>query len=181
MIKIMGNQIELLASLGKRLRLLREDRELTQTGIAAMLSSYGVDITPSHLSLVEKNKRNPSVELLVGLAKLLETSTDYLLMMTDDPSPTGSAGNGSIAPMYISEEADDIARIMDSLPPETRRMILAAVRAWLQHERQRVADEWSSLLSVVEQSVGREKRREIESALLRSGTLPAVLTRADNF
>ena len=60
MIKIMGNQIELLASLGKRLRLLREDRELTQTGIAAMLSSYGVDITPSHLSLVEKNKRNPS-------------------------------------------------------------------------------------------------------------------------
>ena len=30
MIKIMGNQIELLASLGKRLRLLREDAYITK-------------------------------------------------------------------------------------------------------------------------------------------------------
>lgn len=165
-------QDEMLRSFGRRFQLLRQDKDLSQTAIAAMLQGYGITITPSHLSLVEKNKRNVSVDLLVALARLLETSTDYLLVLTDDPSPPDKS---DVVP-YLSREADDMAQLMDSLPPETRRMLLSAAHAWVQHERQRIADEWVSLLSAVERSVGRDKRREIEAALMRDGAIPAMLT-----
>lgn len=137
-----------------------------------MLRGYGINITPSHLSLVEKNKRNVSVDLLVALARLLETSTDYLLVMTDDPTPPDKR---DIVP-YLSREADDMAQLMDSLPAETRRMLLAAAHAWVQHERQRISDEYVALLSAIERSVGREKRREIEATLVRDGAIPSMLT-----
>ena len=60
MIGIMSKQQdEMLRSFGRRLRqLLRQEKDLSQTAIAAMLEGYGIKITPSHLSLVEKNKRN---------------------------------------------------------------------------------------------------------------------------
>lgn len=172
MLVVMRQQDEMLRSFGRRFQLLRQDKDLSQTAIAAMLHSYGIDITPSHLSLVEKNKRNVSIDLLVALARLLETSTDYLLVLTDDPTP---ADKKEIVP-YLSREADDMAQLMDSLPPETRRMLLAAAHAWVQHERQRISDEWVSLLSAIERSVGRDKRREIEAALMRDGAIPAMLT-----
>lgn len=165
-------QDEMLRSFGRRFQLLRQDKDLSQTAIAAMLQGYGITITPSHLSLVEKNKRNVSVDLLVALARLLETSTDYLLVLTDDPSPPDKS---DVVP-YLSREADDMAQLMDSLPPETRRMLLSAAHAWVAHERQRIADEWVSLLSAIERSVGRDKRREIEAALMRDGAIPAMLT-----
>ena len=176
MIAVMGKQDEMLRSFGRRFQLLRQEKDLSQTAIAAMLQSYGVNITASHLSLVEKNKRNVSIDLLVALARLLETSTDYLLVLTDDPTP---ADKKDVVP-YISREADDMALLIDSLPPETRRMLLAAAHAWVQHERQRISDEWVSLLSAIERSVGRDKRREIEAALLRDGAIPAMLTLGTN-
>jgi len=164
-------QEDMLRSFGRRFQLLRQEKDLSQTAIAAMLKGYGIDITPSHLSLVEKNKRNVSVDLLVALAQLLETSTDYLLVLTDDPTPPDRA---EVVP-YISREADDMAQLMDSLPPETRRTLLAAAHVWVQHERQRVSDELSSLLSAVERLCGREKRHEIEATLRREGVIPAML------
>lgn len=176
MIAVMGKQDEMLRSFGRRFQLLRQEKDLSQTAIAAMLQSYGVNITASHLSLVEKNKRNVSIDLLVALARLLETSTDYLLVLTDDPTP---ADKKDVVP-YISREADDMALLIDSLPPETRRMLLAAAHAWVQHERQRISDEWVSLLSAIERSVGRDKRREIEAALLRDGAIPAMLALGTN-
>ena len=176
MIASMSKQDDMLKSFGRRFQLLRQEKDLSQTAIAAMLQSYGITITPSHLSLVEKNKRNVSVDLLVALARLLETSTDYLLVLTDDPSPPDKV---DIVP-YLSREADDMAQFMDSLPPETRRVLLAAAHAWVQHERQRISDEWVSLLAAIEKSVGREKRREIEAALLRDGAIPAMLTIGTN-
>ena len=102
MLVVMNKQDEMLRSFGRRFQLLRQEKDLSQTAIAAMLQGYGISITPSHLSLVEKNKRNVSVDLLVALARLLETSTDYLLVLTDDPTPPGKA---DIVP-YLSREAD---------------------------------------------------------------------------
>ena len=81
MLVVMKQQDEMLRSFGRRFQLLRQDKDLSQTAIAAMLQGYGISITASHLSLVEKNKRNVSVDLLVALARLLETSTDYLLVL----------------------------------------------------------------------------------------------------
>lgn len=46
-------QDEMLRSFGRRFQLLRQEKDLSQTAIAAMLEGYGIKITPSHLSLVE--------------------------------------------------------------------------------------------------------------------------------
>ena len=88
MIASMSKQDDMLKSFGRRFQLLRQEKDLSQTAIAAMLQSYGVNITASHLSLVKKNKRNVSIDLLVALARLLETSTDYLLVLMRTPQRT---------------------------------------------------------------------------------------------
>ena len=87
-VRMSKQQDDMLKSFGRRFQLLRQEKDLSQTAIAAMLQGYGITITPSHLSLVEKNKRNVSVDLLVALARLLETSTDYLLVLTRTAQPT---------------------------------------------------------------------------------------------
>ena len=79
------SQMDVLNTTGKRLRVLRRDLELTQTELARQLGKAGVKINPSYISLLEGSDRPPSGEVLAGLAKVLHTTTDYLLLLTDDP------------------------------------------------------------------------------------------------
>lgn len=65
-----------------RLRLLRDMRRLTQREVAEQLG-----IAPSTLGMYEAGKREPDNDLLVAIAAIYETSTDYLLGLTDDPAP----------------------------------------------------------------------------------------------
>ena len=51
MIKIMGNQIELLASLGKRLRLLREDAYITKRKTTTTGQCAGIFLPLKRLSV----------------------------------------------------------------------------------------------------------------------------------
>lgn len=110
------SESKLLNTMGKRVRVLRDEKDWSQTGMASMLESYGVNVTPSHLSLVEKGKRNVSVELLVALAKLLDTTADYLLVLSDEPHPVSEP----IGPEY-SSLAQRAARAIDDLPSDEAR------------------------------------------------------------
>jgi len=110
------SESKLLNTMGKRVRVLRDENGWSQTGMASMLESYGVDVTPSHLSLVEKGKRNVSVDLLVALAKLLETTADYLLMLSDEPHPVSEPIRPDFSPV-----AKSVARAMDDLPSDEAR------------------------------------------------------------
>jgi transcriptional regulator with XRE-family HTH domain len=60
--------------LGERIKARREELGLTQLQIARVL-----DITPQHISVIEKNKRAPSLDLLAKLAQELGVNTDYLI------------------------------------------------------------------------------------------------------
>ena len=64
----------------KRLRDMREDFDLTQRDIAAKLG-----IAQSQYFLYKKGYRNISTDLLVKLAEIYDTSTDYLLGRTNNP------------------------------------------------------------------------------------------------
>ena len=64
----------------KRLRDMREDFDLTQRDIAAKLG-----IAQSQFFLYEKGYRNIPTDLLVKLAEIYDTSTDYLLGRTNNP------------------------------------------------------------------------------------------------
>jgi transcriptional regulator with XRE-family HTH domain len=60
--------------LGERIKEKREELGLTQLQVAQSLG-----VTPQHISVIEKNKRAPSLDLLAKLAHELGATTDYLI------------------------------------------------------------------------------------------------------
>ena len=65
-----------------RIRDLREDRDLTQKEIAEYLH-----VKQNTYSQYESGQRQLPVEFLIALAKYYDTSTDYLLGLTDETKP----------------------------------------------------------------------------------------------
>ena len=66
----------------KRIRDLREDRDITQRKMAEYLQ-----IHQTTYSDYELGNLNIPVEVLIKLAKFYETSVDYLLGLTDNDIP----------------------------------------------------------------------------------------------
>lgn len=71
---------------GERLRSLREDLGLSQTEVARAASRLHPGVNQGHISKVELNQKAFSVEALGAIASVLQTSADYLLGLTDDPT-----------------------------------------------------------------------------------------------
>ena len=65
----------------KRLRDMREDHDLTQREVAAILG-----ITQPQYFRYEQGYRDLPTDLLIRLADLYSTSVDYLLERTNSPS-----------------------------------------------------------------------------------------------
>ena len=66
----------------ERIRNLREDHDLKQEDIARLLHC-----TQACYSNYETGKRDIPTEVLIQLAVLYHTSTDYILGLTDDSAP----------------------------------------------------------------------------------------------
>ena len=66
----------------QRIRDLREDRDLLQKDVAAYLKC-----TQVCYSNYETGKRDIPTEVLIQLAHLYHTSTDYILGLTDNSAP----------------------------------------------------------------------------------------------
>ena len=66
----------------QRLRDLREDHDLTQAAVSRHLGMK----QPQYFRYEQGYRDIPS-DILIQLADLYETSTDYILGRTDDPSP----------------------------------------------------------------------------------------------
>ena len=65
-----------------RIREIREDKDLTQSDVAKILN-----ISQVAYSFYEIGKRQIPIDLLIKLAKYYNTSTDYLLELTDERKP----------------------------------------------------------------------------------------------
>ena len=65
-----------------RLREIREDNSLTQSDIAKILN-----VSQVAYSFYEIGKRQLPIDLLIKLAEYYNTSTDYLLELTDIREP----------------------------------------------------------------------------------------------
>ena len=66
----------------RRIRELREDHDLTQRQVAQYLKMP----QPQYFRY-EQGYRDIPTDLLIALALLYNTSTDYILGLTDDPAP----------------------------------------------------------------------------------------------
>jgi len=73
-------------SIGARIRYLRETKGWTQERLA-----HEADVSKSFISEVEKNRRNPSAEKLLGIATVLGASLDFIIkgegMTPEGPPP----------------------------------------------------------------------------------------------
>ncbi len=67
---------------GDRIVQLRKTSGYSQKALADRLN-----LSQNQISRYENNQMNPTPETLVAIAKLLNTSTDYLLGLTDNPTP----------------------------------------------------------------------------------------------
>ena len=63
----------------KRIKELREEKELTQKALAEQLNT-----TNSAVCDWEKGRTQPDLEMLAKLAWLFEVSTDYLVGLSDE-------------------------------------------------------------------------------------------------
>lgn len=74
---------------GERMRMLRESLEWTLTDLERELEKRYGESNPevvkkvSQLSLIETNKREPSMGLAIAISEILETSMDYLCGIID--------------------------------------------------------------------------------------------------
>ncbi len=75
---------------GTKLRNLRHEKNLSLASASEMLG-----IAKSTLAGLEYGRRGASFEILVALAKFFSVSTDYLLGLSDDPTPSQHQGGVS--------------------------------------------------------------------------------------
>jgi transcriptional regulator with XRE-family HTH domain len=68
--------------LGERIRLLRKEKNWSQTELAKKVNSDARQI-----SLYENGKITPSTDMIVKLAQIFEVSTDYLLIEKAQKKP----------------------------------------------------------------------------------------------
>ena len=72
----------MINGLGQRLQQQRILRNLSQKQVASSIA-----VSASVISNYESGERTPSIENLISLAHLYHCSADYLLGLTDDPTP----------------------------------------------------------------------------------------------
>ena len=63
------------AALGGRIRNARKQKHMTQEALAE-----ACDLSTAHIGHIERGTRALSIESLITISKVLEVSTDYLLM-----------------------------------------------------------------------------------------------------
>ncbi len=73
-----------LDTVGKRIRILRQDLNMSQIELATEMSKLGVNVSNGYISELEGKDKVPSAKVLGALARVLGTSTDYLLMLTEE-------------------------------------------------------------------------------------------------
>lgn len=90
-----------LTTFGERIRQLREEQNLPQRKVAALL-----DIDTSLFAKYERNERQPSKELITKIAKIFKVDSDELI---------NEALTDKIAYQILEEEADSkILRVAET-------------------------------------------------------------------
>ena len=90
-----------MSGFGKRLKEIRERMGISQRSFAKML---GLD--PAQLFRYERGERVPTEPVIKQVAEKLKVSTDYLLGLTDDPSPRSGG-----LPDYLREKLEECEKL----------------------------------------------------------------------
>jgi transcriptional regulator with XRE-family HTH domain len=160
-----------LETFGKRLRALRQDKNLSQIELRDKIKAETeVEIGETYISELERTSKMPSLEVAAALARVLDVTLDYLGLLIDDGTVTYRRVS---PPTYFSEEADEVAQLVDHMRPEQRSVVAAVARnlAVLTTERARRQAETKDILDSVERELGRDARLAYERVLRNKGLL----------
>lgn len=95
-------------AVGQRIRAAREKKNLTQEELAAR-----VEISPTHVSVIERGTKIPRMDTFVAIANVLEVSADALLVDVVDHA--------------VESAASELSTLLAELPREEKMRILKVV------------------------------------------------------
>lgn len=98
-----------LKAVGQRIKEAREVKGLTQEDLAAI-----VDLSPTHVSVIERGLKVAKLDTFVAIANALDVSADSLLIDVVTHSTTGVA--------------NELSELLMKLPLKEKRKILKAVK-----------------------------------------------------
>ena len=98
-----------LKAVGQRIKEAREAKGLTQEDLAAI-----VDLSPTHVSVIERGLKVAKLDTFVAIANALDVSADSLLIDVVTQSTNGAT--------------NELANIIGKLPVKDKRKILKAVK-----------------------------------------------------
>lgn len=106
--------------LGKRIRYLRQQADLTQAQLGKLLGC-----SSSTVSLYEGGQRSPDTTMLVRLADVFDVSVDYLLGRVSDPTRQSDNGPQPLEPdsgWSVAEElTPEGAELLEVLTREVKK------------------------------------------------------------
>ena len=100
-------------AIGRRIKSARERKHLTQEQLAE-----AVDLSPMHISVIERGVKPPKLETLVNIANVLDVSADNLLQDVVHNQEK-----------VVSSEA---FRLMSQLSKADQRKVLSALRSYVE-------------------------------------------------
>lgn len=95
-------------SFGERLKKVRIDRGLRQEDIGAI-----VHVGKSTVSQWENNIHVPDIETIVKIANYLNVTSDYLLGLSDNPTPIETIAAHHDGEDWTEEELEEIERFKE--------------------------------------------------------------------
>lgn len=100
-------------AVGQRIKAAREKKGLTQEELAAR-----VEISPTHVSVIERGTKIPRMDTFVAIANVLEVSADSLLVDVVDHA--------------VESAASELSGLMENLPRKEKERILKVVSAMVE-------------------------------------------------
>ncbi len=100
-------------AVGQRIRAAREKKNLTQEDLAAL-----IEISPTHMSVIERGAKIPRLDTFVAIANVLEVSADSLLI--------------DVVEHAAVNVASELSASIESLPHNEQMYILKVINVLLE-------------------------------------------------
>ena len=102
-----------LKDVGLRIKKTREAKGLTQEELAAL-----VDLSPTHISVIERGQKIPKLDTFVAIANALDVSADSLLR--------------DVVAQSVNGVVNDLSASITKLPLKEQKRVIRANEAYVQ-------------------------------------------------
>ena len=102
-----------LKDVGLRIKKTREAKGLTQEELAAL-----VDLSPTHISVIERGQKIPKLDTFVAIANALDVSADSLLR--------------DVVAQSVNGVVNDLSASITKLPLKEQKRVIRAFEAYVQ-------------------------------------------------